>query len=278
MKHEKMFPPYVLEFDAQNSCLHHRKATKMISSLQIELPKSLVEIVEERLREAIINGELRLGQALVEERLRILFGVSRTPLREALKRLEGQGLVVSVPKKGCFVFVPTEADVEDLCNFRLMLEINAIKLCVARNKDALLSELNAILSAMASSLSKDERLSYASQDTLFHEEFFKHSGSKYLKDAYRMVSARVSVIRTYLSVPLAKEVKCSLGEHRALVKAISGDDIEEVESILATHISRAYTTYLRTMDVKGYVGGEQAGLICSSPSAKAAKVLRVQNC
>ena len=224
------------------------EAMKMISSLQIEHPKSLVEIVEARLREAIINGELRFGEALVEDRLGVLFNVSRTPLREALKRLEGQGLVVSVPKKGCFVFVPTEPDVEDLCNFRLLLEVNSVKLCLARDKDALLKEIKALLEAMESSLSNDERLTYSSLDKAFHEAFFNHSGSSLLKNAYRTVGARISAIRTYLSVPLAKELKQSLSEHRALMKSISAGDIPQVESILARHISRAHTTYLRTIE------------------------------
>ena len=240
----------------------------MITSLQIELPKSLVEIVEERLRQAIIDGELQFGQALVEDRLGVLFGVSRTPLREALKRLETQGLVVSVPKKGCFVFVPTEADVEDLCSFRLMLEVNAIRRCLASSKDALLNEMNAILDAMESSQSKDERLSYASQDTKFHEACFDHSGSKYLKDAYRTVSARVSAIRTYLSVPLAKEVKRSLVEHRALIKAISANNIQQVEDILATHISRAYTSYIQTIKEKKEASVDEINMMDSLPTRR----------
>ena len=95
----------------------------MVQALSIERPRSLVDIVEERLRDAIVNAELAFGEAITEEGLGAAFGVSRTPLREALARLELQGLVVVVPKKGSFVFAPTQDDVTDLCQFRLMLEV-----------------------------------------------------------------------------------------------------------------------------------------------------------
>lgn len=90
-----------------------------VQRLTIEHPKSLASIVEERLRAAIVNAELKFGQALPEGALAL--GVSRTPMREALTRLELQGLVIIVPKRGTFVFKPTVSDVKQLATFRLIL-------------------------------------------------------------------------------------------------------------------------------------------------------------
>lgn len=81
--------------------------------LRVEQPKSLVTIVEERLRNAIIDAEMGFGESLSEEALSEALGVSRTPVREALARLQLQGLVTIVPKKGTFVFAPTEEDVAE---------------------------------------------------------------------------------------------------------------------------------------------------------------------
>jgi DNA-binding GntR family transcriptional regulator len=215
----------------------------MIQSLSIEHPKSLVEIVEERLRDAIVNAELAFGQAISEESLGAAFGVSRTPLREALARLELQGLVTIVPKKGTFVFAPTDSDVEDLCHFRLMLELDALKLCLARAKEATLQDMKSALQAMEQADARNDRLTYAREDTRFHEAFFSHCGNPYLVSAYKTVFGRIAAIRTHLSVPLAKEQKRSFKEHRALVKAFAGEDIEQLEKILDTHISRAYIAY-----------------------------------
>jgi DNA-binding GntR family transcriptional regulator len=215
----------------------------MIQALSIERPKSLVEIVEERLRDAIINAELGFGEAITEEGLGAAFGVSRTPLREAIARLELQGLVVVLPKKGTFVFAPTEDDVADLCQFRLMLELNALKLCLARDREATLQSMKASVRAMEAADERGDRLAYAREDTAFHEAFFAHCGSRYLDDAYRTVFGRIATIRTHLSVPLAREQKRSFKEHKALIKAFAAGDIAEMEKILDTHISRAREVY-----------------------------------
>src|SRR5213080_2446866 len=76
---------------------------RTVQRLAIEHPKSLALIVEERLRAAIVNAELKFGQAVPEG----VLGVSRTPMRVALTRLELQGLVTIVPKRGTFVFKPS---------------------------------------------------------------------------------------------------------------------------------------------------------------------------
>jgi DNA-binding GntR family transcriptional regulator len=219
----------------------------MIQTLSIEKPKSLVEIVEERLRDAIVNAELGFGEALTEEGLGAAFGVSRTPLREALARLELQGLVAVVPKKGTFVFAPTNEDVEDLCQFRLMLELNALKLCLARDKDATLRTMNDAVQAMEAAHLGGDRLSYARADTAFHNAFFDHCGSRHLVDAYKTVFGRIAAIRTHLSVPLAQEQKRSFKEHKALIKAFAAEDMPQLEKILDEHISRAKIAYAARM-------------------------------
>jgi len=211
-------------------------------NLTIEHPRSLVEIVEARLRDAIVNGELAFGEPITES-VAAGFGVSRTPLREALARLELQGLVTVVPKKGTFVFTPSLDDVDDLCQFRLMLEVNALKLSLARAKDATLQDMNTAIDAMERADERGQRLAYARIDTEFHNAFFTHCGSRHLLDTYKTVLGRIAAIRTYLSVPLALEQKRSFREHKAVAKAFAGNAMPEVEEILDRHISRARTAY-----------------------------------
>ena len=151
--------------------------------------------------------------------------------------------MVVVPKKGTFVFAPTNEDVADLCQFRLMLELNALKLCLARNKDVTLQSMKSAVQAMEAADARGDRLSYAREDTLFHEAFFNHCGSRYLVDAYKTVFGRIATIRTHLSVPLAREQKRSFKEHKALIKAFASGDMAQLEKILHTHISRAQVAY-----------------------------------
>ena len=103
----------------------------LMKSLKLEPPKSRARLVCERLRDAIIDGGFALGSMIPEETLAQSFGVSRTPVREALNLLQIQGLVVIRPQVGSFVFSPSVADIEALCRFRMILEPRAAELAFA---------------------------------------------------------------------------------------------------------------------------------------------------
>src|SRR6476660_6524536 len=141
---------------------YRRKAHTPVKPLAIELPKSLAAIVEERLRDAIVNAELSFGQALPEGTLAL--GVSRTPLREALTRLELQGLVTIVPKRGTFVFKPTVADVKQLATFRLMLETTALEQSLVNDKEGAVRALTEAVRSMKAALKRRDTLAYAVAD------------------------------------------------------------------------------------------------------------------
>lgn len=211
--------------------------------LRVEQPKSLVTIVEDRLRSAIIDAEMRFGESLSEEALSEALGVSRTPVREALARLQLQGLVTIVPKKGTFVFAPTEEDVAELCVFRFMLETQALRECLAKAREPALAAMTEALAAMEAAQAGGSRRDYARADTGFHEVFFRHCGNRYLANAYRGVSGRVAALRTHLSVPLEGEQERSMAEHRQMVEAFAAGRLADLDSILYRHIMRAWDVY-----------------------------------
>ena len=96
-----------------------------VTNFKIETPKSLAIQVGQRLREAIIDGQFALGEMIPEETLAATFGVSRTPVREALNQLQSLGLVIVRPQRGSYVFKASEADVAALCQFRCVIEPRA---------------------------------------------------------------------------------------------------------------------------------------------------------
>ena len=222
--------------------------------LKVEQPKSLVAIVEERLRNAIVDAEMRLGETLSEEALSEALGVSRTPVREALARLQLQWLVTIVPKKGTFVFAPTEEDVSELCVFRYMLETQALRECMSKARGPALAAMNAALAAMEAAQANGTRRDYARADTLFHEVFFQHCGNRYLGNAYRGVSGRVAALRTHLSVPLEGEQERSMAEHHLMVEAFAAGRLADLDSILHRHIMRAWDAYADVLRSGGATG------------------------
>lgn len=218
---------------------------RTVQRLTIEHPKSLALIVEERLRTAIVNAELKFGQALPESALAL--GVSRTPMREALTRLELQGLVTIVPKRGTFVFKPSVSDVKELATFRLILETAALEQSLAYDKDGALRGLTDSARAMKTALKRGDTLAYATADSLFHEAFFTHCGNSYLVGAFRNVSGRVAALRAHLTVPRPHEQTKSFTEHEAILTAFANGAKKEMRQTLAEHILRAKDVYAQAI-------------------------------
>lgn len=221
------------------------KAQPALARLSIEHPKSLASIVEARLRDAIVNAELKFGQALPESA--VALGVSRTPMREALTRLEVQGLVTIVPKRGTFVFKPTVSDVQQLATFRLLVEVAALEASLQNDKDGALRALEASLRSMKTALKRNDTLAYATADSRFHETFFTHCGNSYLASAFRNVSGRVAALRAHLTVPRASEQVRSFAEHEAIVAAFAAGARREIRQTLTGHILRAKDVYAQAI-------------------------------
>jgi DNA-binding GntR family transcriptional regulator len=219
----------------------------MIPQLTVELPKSLSAIVEERLRDAIVNAELAFGQALTEDAMGLSLGVSRTPMREALTRLEQQGLVIIVPKKGTFVFRPTLEDVEQLASFRLMLELGALERCLAGEAIATLLDMRMAFASMCAARAEDDGKGYARADTAFHASFFTHCGNVHLANAYRGISGRVAALRAHLSVPRNDQQDLSFGEHQQMIDAFTAGDLPRLSALLNEHILRALSVYAEAL-------------------------------
>jgi DNA-binding GntR family transcriptional regulator len=214
-----------------------------IPRLDLDLPKSLSVIVEERIRDAILNAELSFGQALPEDGLGLSLGVSRTPMREALTRLQMQGLVVIIPKKGTFVFEPSLADVEQLASFRLMLETNAVERCLSIASEAALRDMKTAFAAMVAARQEANRRAYARADTAFHDSFFANCGNTYLANAYRTISGRVAALRAHLSVPREDEQVTSFSEHARMMECFTLREKPALLRLLKQHIMRAASAY-----------------------------------
>jgi DNA-binding GntR family transcriptional regulator len=209
-----------------------------VKNLRIKQPRSLTELVVERLREAIIEGQFALGENISEDKLAEAFGVSRTPVRDALMQLQQTGLVIVRPKRGSFVFSPTLADVEELCEYRLMLETQALKLSIDRNFDGVVHTAQIQVDAMSEAQESGDQRGYARADTAFHRSFFDHCGNRFVQEAFQLAEGRLATLRTVLTVPYRQRRDASYDEHRQIVEIIKAKDVSALHRILEEHIGR----------------------------------------
>ena len=223
-------------------------------TLSIERPPSLAATVAERVRQAIVDLELPLGSEISEVRLARRLGVSRTPVREALYLLQLQGMVTIVPQRGSYVFFPTEHDLVDLCEYRIVIEQRAIRSCIERRREPTLSVLHESLSAMGTALRAGDAIAYSRADTMLHEAFIKNCGNRYLEDGYSLVSGPIATLRAHLTVPLAGEQQRSFAEHQAIVDLFADGKPAIIDKLLRRHILQTRASYVKALK-EGFIGG-----------------------
>jgi len=204
---------------------------------------SLTARVTEQIREAIQNGEFKLGEGLSELKLAAALGVSRTPVREAFNALQLQGLIDIRPQSGSFVFMPTEENVGALCEFRRVMEVTALRLCFEYRREDALQQMRVASDAMELAKQTGDRLAISHADTDFHQAIMNHSNNPYLIEAYKLVSGRVATLRTHNLVGLDTLLNKSISEHRLIIAALSAGKLDRAETILDEHISRMGVGY-----------------------------------
>jgi DNA-binding GntR family transcriptional regulator len=220
-----------------------------MKSLKLDTPKSLAQRVMLRLRQGIIDGEFALGAAISEEMVAQSFGVSRTPVREAMGQLQAQGLVMIRPQVGSFVFTPSAEDIRTLCTFRIVIEPKAAELAFAHDRASAVAAMEEAIAAMEQAVAAKDNVAYGRGDTAMHEALFAHCGNRYLVESYQLVSGRVAALRTNLSSPIDVTTPASFDEHRALLRLFTSGELASFEKLLTEHITASGRTYARALKV-----------------------------
>ena len=205
-------------------------------------PKSLTELVTENLRERIISGELELGSQLSEARIAKELDVSRTPVREAINRLEIEGLLEVEPQRGSFIFNLDGSELAKLCDARVALETKALTVAIKERPDRLHSELTKCTDRMTSARAVDDVNKYLGEDTIFHQLLFDCADNKFLNDAYQTIATKMAAIRNRLGRHPEHMAK-SYAEHLQLVDAVKVSDTKTALEILRLHIDRKEGSY-----------------------------------
>lgn len=206
------------------------------SPLLLEDHQSLRERIVRRLRDAIITGDFPATTRLREPELASRLGVSRTPLREAIRQLEAEGLVNTVPRVGTFVSEAHPRDVENTYAIRAVLEGLAARQAAENLDPAKVARLREVLAELERKRT-DYRV-YHEAAGRFHEVIFALSGNERLQAIYQSLTHQVARFRS-LSLALPQRPDVSFREHRRIATAILHGRGAEAEQLMRAHIEGA---------------------------------------
>lgn len=200
-----------------------------------------------QLHNDILNGKYQNGDSLIETRLSEELGVSRTPIREAIRQLELEGLVQLIPNKGAIVVGVSKKDIEDIFKIRMLIEGLAAKWAAEKIELSEINELKEVLELEEFYTSKNDVDHLLKIDSEFHEIIYKACKSVPLMNILRNFHQYVKNVRnsSLSSIERAKEV---LEEHRDIYKAIVDRDSEKAEKLATLHVKRATESVFKIED------------------------------
>ena len=217
--------------------------------------QSLSTQVFKKLEQAILTNELKTGDSLNELKISSQLGVSRTPVREAIKQLEYEGLVKTVLNKGAVVVGISEKDIEDIYTIRGYLEQLAVRLAIKSLDLAALGRLREIVDLQEFYLGKGDLVKAHLLDSDFHAMLYEMSDSRPLTQTLTSFHNYIQRARE-MSFQSRGRAEESIREHRAIVYAMERRDVPAAEKAVETHILNARHNLMATRAGKAAEGVE----------------------
>jgi DNA-binding GntR family transcriptional regulator len=203
----------------------------------------LAKLVRDHLQAMILRGELIAGQRINEPDVAAELGISRVPVREALRELESTGLVVARKHSGVFVREPDAVEVADLYEMRGLLDGFAGRRVAVQSKAArhvVADSLDASIEAMNAAAAKHDVQRYYSENLRFHWTIVEAAGNGVLAASYRSVVQKLHLSRLK---NLSRDVgmRASIAEHVAIAGALRRGNAARCEELMARHVGDAFT-------------------------------------
>ena len=211
-------------------------------------PKSLADQVYERLEDSILSGEYAPGEILSEKRLSTELGVSRTPIREALTRLEYDNLVKETTS-GTEVRGISDSDVDDMFEIKKRLEVIAAKRAAKNMSEEKLAALKDVVEQQEYYAKKGDAIKVRNLDTQFHDIIYAGCGSLMFKTILTGVHHKLMKYRTK-SLENEGRIIASVSEHVAIYNAIKDSNTKEIEKLVLAHIDNVYKNVKAAQNAK----------------------------
>ena len=220
-------------------------------NLEMEMDEYLPlrDVVFNTLRRAILKGELKPGERLMEIALADKLGVSRTPIREAIRKLELEGLVVMAPRKGAKVASITERDLNDVLEVRKGMEVLAISLACKRITGEELEKLESIERSFQSLIESGNLTELAEMDVKFHDTIYQATNNQRLVQLLnnlreQMYRYRVEYLKNESAHPKL------LAEHEEIIEKIEKREKQAAVDVVCQHISNQVVAVADTIRTK----------------------------
>lgn len=192
--------------------------------------------LQERLREMIIEGELKPGEKILERVLSERFGVSRTPLRESLRALAVEGLVSLLPNKGAIVSVITQGEINELYPIIGSLEALAGEYVCAQATESDLEHFRSLHAQLRAHYEARQESAYRRTNREFHDYLFEVSGNVALREMYQSLLVRIHSSR-FIVQKTQDDWTSAMEDHESIIAALEARDAPKLAVILKHHLA-----------------------------------------
>ena len=195
----------------------------------------LRDVVFNTLRQAILRGEMEPGERLMEIQLAQKLGVSRTPIREAIRKLELEGLVVMIPRKGAEVAHITEKDMKDVLEVRCTLEELAVSLACKKTTPEKIAELKKANKVFEAAIVSKDVVSIVEADVQFHDTIYAMAGNQRLIQIINKLREQMYRYRLEY-VKDARTHSILIDEHNDIIEKMGKKNVGDAKNMMRQHI------------------------------------------
>ena len=220
---------------------------RRLAPIRLDSYQPLREVVCETLREALRSGVLKPGERLMEIQLADELGVSRTPVREAMRKLELEGYVIMLPRRGTYVANISIRDINEVFEIRTTLDALASGLAAERITEEELEQLERLLVSIGENIEKRNMKKVVEDDMEFHDLLYKASRNQRLVSIISNLREQMTRFRS-MSMSYPGRLKKTLKEHSRLVEAIAQRDVELAQKLAVEHMENSEQTLLIDME------------------------------
>jgi DNA-binding GntR family transcriptional regulator len=245
--HSSVLPPVKRRSPKPRSSTHSMREYPLDLTLEdhLSLSDRILNIIEK----AILNGSIKPGERLIETELARNLGISKSPVREALKRLEGEGIVQLLPRKGYYVRDIDRKSIEDFFDVMFIIEPASALLSLEKKNETACREIDELLRNMERCLRKKEYESYLLLNDQFHGLFHTVTENEWIMRTSQLLRKHANILRS-LSLYTKDRFSRSIEEHRIIADAYKKGDGKALEKAVRNHLAMFKDNILQSDFVK----------------------------